>query len=145
MNDKIIDGMRKEGKPCRNIMLCGYIFAILMPLSIYLMNNDKYSDKDIILFAIAWVMFGTIGLYGWIYSIKYRLEFDNEKVYLKTLFRTIELNICDIKKYTCNRYRQSVFYQFNLFIDDRKVLINTRYKDEFEKVIKDYKIEQIIK
>jgi hypothetical protein len=137
--------MRKEGKPFRNIMLFGYIFAILMPLSIYLMNNDKYSDKDIILFAIAWVMFGTIGLYGWIYSIKYRLEFDNEKVYLKTLFRKIKLNLCDIKKYTCSRYRKSVFYQFNLFINDKKVLINTRYKDEFEKVLKDYKIEQIIK
>ena len=116
-----------------------------MPLSIYLMNNDKYSDKDIILFAIAGVMFGTIGLYGWLYSIKYRLEFDNEKIYLKTLFRTIELNICDVKKYTCSRYRKSVFYQFNLFINDKKVLINTRYKDEFEKVLKDYKIEQIIK
>ena len=145
MNNKIIDGMRKEGKPFRNIMLFGYIFAILMPLSSYLMNNDKYSDKDIILFAIAGFMFGTIGLYGWLYSIKYRLEFDNEKVYLKTLFRKIELNICDIKKYTCSRYRKSVFYQFNLFINDRKVLINTRYKDEFEKVLKDYKIEQIIK
>ena len=137
--------MRKECKPFRNIMLFGYIFAILMPLSIYLMNNDKYSDNDIILFAIAGVMFGTIGLYGWLYSIKYRLEFDNEKVYLKTLFRTIELNICDIKKYTCNRYRKSVFYQFNLFVMDKKVLINTRYKDEFEKILKDYKIEQITK
>ena len=145
MNNKIIDGMRKEGKPFRNIMLFGYIFAILMPLSIYLMNNDKYSDKDIILFVITGVMFGTIGLYGWLYSMKYKLEFDNEKVYLKTLFRTIELNICDVKKYTCNRYRKSVFYQFNLFINNRKVLINTRYKDEFEKVLKDNKVEQIIK
>ena len=145
MDIKIIDGMKKEGKPFRNIMLFGYIFAILMPLSIYLMNNDKYSDKDIILFAIAGVMFGTIGLYGWLYSMKYRLEFDNEKVYLKTLFRKMELNICDVKKYTCNRYRKSVFYQFNLFINNRKVLINTRYKDEFEKVLKDNKIEQIIK
>lgn len=145
MNNKIIDGMRKEGKPFRNIMLFGYIFSILMPLSIYLMNNDKYSDKDMILFAIAGIMFGTIGLYGWLYSMKYRLEFDSEKVYLKTLFRKIELNIGDVKKYTCNRYRKSVFYQFNLFINNRKVLINTRYKDEFEKVLKDNKIEQIIK
>lgn len=145
MNSKIIDGMRKEGKPFRNIMLFGYFFAILMPLSIYLMNNDKYSDKDIISFAIAGVMFGTIGLYGWLYSIKCRLEFDNEKVYLKTLFRKIELNICDVKKYTCSRYRKSVFYQFDLFINDKKILINTRYKDEFEKVLKDYKIEQTIK
>ncbi len=145
MNNKIIDGMRKEGKPFRNIMLFRYIFAIIMPLYIYLMNNDKYSDKDIILFAIAGVMFGTIGLYGWLYSTKYRLEFDSEKVYLKTLFRKIDLNICDVKKYTCNRYRKSVFYQFNLFINNRKVLINTRYKDELEKVLKDNKIEQIIK
>ena len=145
MNNKIIDGMRKEGKPFRNIMFFGYIFAILMPLSIYLMNNDKYSDKDIILFAIAGVMFGTIGLYGWLYSIKYRLEFNNQKVYLKTLFRKIELNLYDVKKYTCNRYRKSVFYQFKLFTNDRKVLINTRYKDEFEKILKDNKIEQIIK
>ena len=145
MSNKIIDGMKKEGKPFRNIMLFGYIFAILMPVSIYLMNNDKYSDKDIILFAIAGVMFGTIGLYGWLYSMKYRLEFDNEKVYLKTLFRKMELNICDVKKYACNRYRKSVFYQFNLFINNRKVLINTRYKDEFEKVLKDKKIEQTTK
>lgn len=145
MNNKIIDGMKKEGKPFRTIMLFGYIFAILMPLSIYLSNNDKYSDKDIILFAIAGVMFGTIGLYGWLYSMKYRVEFDNEKVYLKTLFRKIELNLCDVKKYTCNRYRKSVFYQFNLFTKDKKVLINTRYKDEFEKVLKDKEIEQITK
>lgn len=145
MNNKIIDGMRKEGKPFRNIMLFGYIFAILMPISIYLMNNDKFSDKDIILFAIAGVIFGTIGLYGWLYAKKYRVEFNDERIYLKTLFKKIELNICDVKKYTCNRYRKSVFYQFNLFINDRKVLINTRYKDEFEKVLKDNKIEQIIK
>lgn len=141
MNDKIIDGMRKEGKPFRNIMLFRYIFAIIMPLYIYLMNNDKFSDKDVILFAVAGVMFGTIGLYGWLYSIKYRLEFDNEKVYLKTLFRKIEFRICEVKKYTYKRYRKSVFYQFNLFINDKKVLINTRYKDEFEKVLKDNKID----
>ena len=145
MNNKIIDGMRKEGKPFRNIMLFGYIFAILMPLSIYLMNNDKYSDKDMILFTIAGIMYGTIGLYGWLYAIKYRVEFDNEKVYLKTLFRKIEFNIYDVKKYTCKRYRKSVFYQFDLFINGKKTLINTRYKDEFEKILKDNKIEQIIK
>lgn len=145
MDNRIIDGMKKEGKLFRNIMLLGYIFAILMPMSIYLMNNDKYIDKDIILFAIAWVMFGTIGLYGWLYAIKYRVEYDNERIYLKTLFKKIELNLCDVKKYTCNRYRKSVFYQFNLFIKGKKVLINTRYKDEFENVLKNNKIDQIIK
>lgn len=145
MDEKIIDGMKKEGKPFRNIMIFGYIMSILMPISICLMNNEKYSDRDIFLFAIVWFMFGTIGLYGWLYAIKYRVEFNGEKVYLKTLFKRIELNIYDIEKYTCNRYRKSVFYQFNLFIKGKKVLINTRHKDELEKILKDKKIEQIIK
>lgn len=125
------------------MILC-YLFAVLMPLVHYLRDNDKFSDIDILLFFLWGFILGSISLYGWLYALKYRVEFDNEKVYLKTLFRTMELNIGDIKKYTCNRYRKSVFYQFNLFINDKKVLINTRYKDEFEKVLKDYKNEQII-
>ena len=116
-----------------------------MPLMHYLTDNDKFSDTDILLIFLWCFILGSISLYGWLYALKYRVEFDNEKIYLKTLFRTIELNICDVKKYTCNRYRKSVFYQFNLFINDKKILINTRYKDEFEKVLNDYKIEQIIK
>lgn len=145
MDKKIIDGMKKEGKPFRNVMFFGYIFSILMPLSNYLMNNGKYSDKDILIIFLVCLMLGTIGLYGWLYAVKYRVEFDSEKVYLKTLLKKIELNICDVEKYICNRYRKSVFYQFNLFINGKKVLINTRYKDEFEKILKDNKIEQIIK
>jgi len=143
MNNKITDGMRKEGKPFRNIMLFGYIFAILMPISIYLMNSDKYSDKDIILFAITGVMFGTIGLYGWLYAVKYKVEVNEKKIHLKTLFGQVELNICDIEKYTCNRYKKSVFYQFNLFAKGKKVLVNTRYNKEFEAILRDNQIEQI--
>ncbi len=35
LDNKIIDKMKKEGRPFRNIMLFGYIFAILMPLFIF--------------------------------------------------------------------------------------------------------------
>ena len=145
MDNKIIDGMKKESKNPRNAMILCYLFAVLMPLVHYLIDNDKFSDIDILLIFLWCFILGSVGLYGWLYALKYRVEFDNEKVYLKTLFRKIEFNICDVKKYTCNRYRKSVFYQFNLFINDKKVLINTRYKDEFEKVLKDNEIEQIIK
>ena len=143
MGRQIIDGMKKEGKPFRNVMIFGYLLTILMPVSIYFINNVKYSDKEIFLFAFAWFMLGSLGLYGWIYAVKYRIEFNDEKVYLKTLFSKMELNICDIEKYTCNRYRKSVFYQFNLFIKGKKVLINTRYKDELEIILRNNKVEQI--
>ena len=69
----------------------------------------------------------------------------SDKILLKTLFRRVELNICDIEEYTCNRYNKSVFYQFNLFIKEKKILVNTRYKEEFEKILEDNKIYQIVK
>ena len=135
--------MKKEGKPFRNIMLFGYIFAILIPLSIYLMNNDKYSDKDIILFAIAGGMFGTIGLYGWLYTSKCKIVISNTNVKLKTLFKKEDINLCDVKQYTCKRYKKSKFWQFILYTNNKKILINTRYKEEFEEILKQNKIKNI--
>ena len=145
MEYKIIDGMKNEGKPVRNAMIFMYILTILMPLWNCLLNNEKYSNKDIILIAIYCFMFGTVGLYCWLYAIKYKVKINEEKVLLTTLFRNVEVDICDIEGCTCKRYRKSVFYQFNLFLKDKRVLVNTRYKDEFENILKDKKIEQIIK
>jgi hypothetical protein len=144
MDNKIIDEMKKEGKSFLRLAIFATILFALTYIYIYV-NEKNFQDKVVLSMLMVYSMFSLYGLYGWLYSIKYRVEFDNERVYLKTLFRKIELNICDVKKYTCNRYRKSVFYQFNLFINDKKILINTRYKDEFEKVLNDYKIEQIIK
>ena len=145
MDKQMIDGMKTEGKPFRNIMIFCYIFSIIMPTGIYFMKDSGFSNKDLILLVIFWLLLGTYSLYGWLYAIKYKLEFNDEKVHLKTLFKKIELDICDIEKYTCKRYRKTVFYQFNLFIKGKKVLINTRYKDEFEKILKGHNIEQITK
>lgn len=144
MDNKIVDGMKKEGKGFLKLTIFAIILFALTFVYMYI-NEKNFQDKAVLSMLMAYSMFSLFGLYGWLYAIKYRLEFDSEKVYLKTLFRKIELNICDVKKYTCNRYRKSVFYQFDLFINNRKVLINTRYKDEFEKILKDKKIEQIIK
>lgn len=145
MDNEIIDGMRKEGKPFRYVLILGYIFAILVPLSNYLMNDYKYRDGDVLIISLVCFILGTLGLYGWLYALRYRIEFNDEKIHLRTLFKKVEISICDIEKYTCNRYRKSVFYQFNLFIKDGKVLVFTRYKEKFEKVLKDNNIKQTTK
>lgn len=142
MNDKIIDGMKKEGKPFKYVMIFGYVFAILMLLSNYFIFDVKYSDADILKIFIICLMFGTFGLYGWLYAVTYKVEFTDDKVYLRTLFKKIKFNIIDIEKYTVKRYRKSVFYQFHLFINGKKILINTRYKDEFENILKSKGISQ---
>ena len=145
MNDKIIDGMKKEGKPFKYVMIFGYVFAIVCTIYLLLYNyffEDICSDADILKIFIICLMFGTYCLYGWLYSLTYKVEFNDDKVYLKTLFKKIELNINDIEKYTVKRYRKSVFYQFHLFINGKKILINTRYKDEFENILKSKGISQ---
>ena len=142
MNDKIIDGMKKEGKPFKYVMIFGYVFAILMLLSNYFIFDVKYSDAVILKIFILYLMFGTFGLYGWLYAVTYKVEFTDDKVYLRTLFKKIKFNIIDIEKYTVKRYRKSVFYQFHLFINGKKILINTRYKDEFENILKSKGISQ---
>lgn len=142
MNDKIIDGMKKEGKPFKYVMIFGYVFAILMLLSNYFIFVEKYSDAVILKIFIIYLMVGTFGLYGWLYAVTYKVEFTDDKVYLRTLFKKIKFNIIDIEKYTVKRYRKSVFYQFHLFINGKKILINTRYKDEFENILKSKGISQ---
>ena len=91
------------------------------------------------------LLFGCYFLYGYLYVYKYKVVVTNEKIVLKTLVKSVEVQFKDIKTYNCKRYRKSKFYQFLVFCKEKKILINTRYKDEFEKVLKDYKIEQIIK
>ena len=122
MDNKIIDGMKKEGKGFLKLAIFAIILLALTFVDMYV-NKKSFKDDVLVSMLIVYTLFLLYGLYEWLYAIKYRVEFDGEKVYLKTLFKKIELNLCDVKKYTCNRYRKSVFYQFNLFINEKKVLI----------------------
>lgn len=145
MEEKIIDGMKKESKLARDCMLFGFILVGLYILYYFTNKNENFSDKEILLMITFCLFVGVFGLYMWLYSIKYRVEFDSKKINLKTLFRKIEIDIHNVKNYTCNRYRKSEFYQFNLFVKGKKVLINTRYKDELEKILIDNNVEKVVK
>lgn len=69
----------------------------------------------------------------------------NEKIVLKTLFKSVEVQLKDIKNYNCKRYRKSEFYQFFVFCKEKKILINTRYKDDLEKLLKNNEFNNIQK
>jgi hypothetical protein len=142
MENLIIDGMQKEGKKIKYLVILGYGLTILSFVYAYV-NNKSILDDDVFMMLIVYFCFGTFGLYMWLYSIKYKLTISNDKINLKTLFSKIEINIDDINKYTCNRYNKSEFYQFNLYLKDKKILINTRYKEELIELLKDRGIEQL--
>ena len=136
------DDMVKESKTWKNPMLLFFVLAVLFPLTL-IWNNIKITE--FILGEVFFLIVGSYFLYGYLYAYKYKVVVTNEKIVLKTLFKSVEVQFKDIKTYNCKRYRKSEFYQFLVFCKEKKILINTRYKDEFEKVLKDYKIEQIIK
>lgn len=135
----ITDGMRKESKLFLIVMIFEAILAIVCPSVAYITNDGKYRSMDILLVCLLFVIFFLISLYGFLYSIKYKIEISKEKIVVSTLFRKFEVSVNKVIKYTCKRYGKSVFYQFRLYTNKDSVLVNTRYKDEFVKILELYK------
>lgn len=129
----INDNMLKESKMWKIPMIIFYVFAVIFPLALIW---NEMNTTEFVLGEVFHILLGSFFLYGYLYTYKYQVIVTNEKIVLKTLFRNIEIKIKDIKTYNCKRYRKSVFYQFLVFYKENKTLINTRYKDEFEKILK---------
>lgn len=127
------DDMVKESKTWKNPMLLFFVLAVLFPLTL-IWNNIKITE--FILGEVFFLIVGSYFLYGYLYAYKYKVVVTNEKIVLKTLFENVEVQFKDIKTYNCKRYRKSEFYQFLVFCKEKKILINTRYKDDLEKLLK---------
>ncbi len=148
MNRHIIDGMKKEGKVWKLLMLFGFTMGVLLPSASYLQKilglyvNKDPIDKNMFKMALLFLLVGIYGLYGWLYSIKYKLDITEDTIIIRSLFRNTQVNIKDITEYTFERYRKSVFYQFKLFINGKKIVLSTRYKDEFVAILEENQIKQ---
>ena len=130
----IKDDMVKESKTWKNPMIIFLALAALFPL-VLIWNNIK--TTEFILGEVFFILVGCYFLYGYLYAYKYKVVVTNEKIVLRTLFKSVEVQVKDIKTYNCKRYRKSEFYQFLVFWNEKKILINTRYKDDLEKLLKD--------
>ena len=142
MDIKINDGMKKEGKIYKDITIFAILLFLLTFLDVYV-NNKSFNDKTVMSMLIIYGMFIIVGLYGWLYTAKYKIDISNTNVKLKTLFKKEDISLYDVKKYTCKRYKKSKFWQFTLYTNNKKNLINTRYKEEFEEILKQNKIKNI--
>lgn len=138
----IDDGMKKEGKIYRNVMVFGYLFSIIVPLFLIFSKSEGYTNKDIFLFFVGFFLLGSIGLYGWLYTLNYKIHITKEKIIINTLFKKSEVNMGEIICYSCKRYKKSLFYQFQLYTKKKKYLVNTRYRDEFIALLKENNIFQ---
>lgn len=135
----IKDDMVKESKIWKNPMIIFFVLAILFPL-VLIWKNIK--TTEFILGEVFFILVGCYFLYGYLYAYKYKVVVTNEKIALKTLFKSIEVQFKDIKTYNCKRYKKSEFYQFLVFCKEKKILINTRYKDDFIDILKENNINE---
>lgn len=137
MNEIIlIDDMKKESKVWLIPMILFFLLSILCPISVKLVyQGNDFSDRDLIFATLIFILIASYFLYGYLYAIKYKVTVTTDKIILKTLFKNIQFNVSDIKNYYFKRYMKSVFYQFTIFYLDRKVLINTRYYEELDKIL----------
>ena len=133
--DSIIinDSMIKESKIWKIPMIIFYLLAALFPLAL-IFNDIKTSE--FILGEVFFILIGSYFLYGYLYACRYKVLVTNEKIVLKTLFKSVEIQFKDIRNYNCKRYRKSEFYQFLVFCKEKRILINTRYKDDLEVLLK---------
>lgn len=129
----IKDDMLKESKVWKKPMIIFLVLSVLFPL-VLIWKNIKVTE--FILGEVFFILVGFYFFYGYLYAYKYKVVVTNEKIVLKTLFKSVEVQFEDIKTYNSKRYRKSEFYQFLVFCEEKKILINTRYKDDFEKLLK---------
>ena len=113
----IKDDMVKGSKAWKNPMIIFFALAAFFPLVI-IWNNIK--TTEFILEEVFFILVGCYFLYGYLYAYKYKVVVTNEKIVLRTLFKSVEVQVKDIKTYNCKRYRKSEFYQFLVFGMKRK-------------------------
>lgn len=144
MEYKIVDGLKKEGKPCIAITIVSVVLLLLKLVYMYV-DKKGLQVKEELPILLGYFAFAIIGLYCWLYSIKYQVCIDDKRILLKTLFKKETIDICNIENYFYKRYKKSKFYQFYLTVKGNKVVVITRYKEDFENILIKNKIEKIIK
>ena len=131
-----VDNMKKESRLCFYPMIIFFSFSILCPIGVKLVpQSDGFSSGDLIAIVISYLLIACFFLYCYLYAIKYQVTVTQESVFLKTLFGSKRIYLSEIESYTCKRYRKSEFYQYNITYRGKRILINIRHYNEFDKIL----------
>ena len=127
------DDMVKESNRWKLPMILFFILVVCFPLG--LMWND-IPIVEVILGEVSFLLIFCYFLYGYLYTLRYKVVVTDEKIILKTLFKNMEISLKNIQNYDCKRYRKSEFYQFRIFCNGKQILIHTRHRGDLEKLLK---------
>ena len=140
INDTIIsDNMKKESIVIRSIMILSFVLTVGFPIA-GVIHDYFHQDcplLDIIIIDLVYFLLACFFLFEYIYTIKYNVMITKKQIQLKTMFKKLIINVADIKKYTYKRIAISGLYRFKIFYLDKMIIINTRYYETLDKMLKE--------
>ena len=134
----IKDDMLKESKYWKNPMFFSFFLTALFPTTL-VWNSMK--TIEFILGELSFFLIACFFLYAFLYTCKYKILVTSEKIILRTIFKSIEIQINEVSTYAYKRYRKTCFFQFTVFLKRGKVVLYTRYKDELKEILDRNKAE----
>ena len=141
INDTIIsDNMKKESKVVLSIMILFFVLTVGLPI-VSVIHFDYFHQDfpllDVIIGDLVFFIVACLLLFGFIYTIKYNVTIIKKQIQLKTISKNVIINVADIKEYTYKVTTTSGLNRFKIFYLDKKIIINTRYHEILDKMLKE--------
>lgn len=131
----LFDNMKKEA---RIQGIVSIIMLLFFTTGAVVKGTELFPIKHyIVLYILAFMC-----LYGCIYGNAYQLQIRKDCINLKYLFGKHEMQVSAITGYTCKKSAIS-FYQFKLFSKEKKLIIQTHYREKVIRFLNDSGIEKI--
>ncbi len=142
MEKYIEDNMKKEIKIP---LLCTIFIYFLFAVRLYMVfqRNENWTEGEHSLLLPLDFLGGTIGGISCIYVAKYRVKISKEKIIIKSLFVKKEVNIYEVEKYSYKWNKIYKIYQYTLYIENKKVMFNSHYKNEIEQILNENGAQKI--
>lgn len=142
MKEYIEDRMKKEIIiPLVLAIGCYFLFALSL-FNIF-QQNENWREGETLITLPMYFLFGTFGVFYSIDIAMYRVKINKEKIIIKSLFRKKEVNICEVKKYSYTWNKVYKIHQYTLFMGNKKVMLNSHYKNEIEQILNENGAQKI--
>ena len=125
----IEDSFKKEAKP---FVFAGIAFSFYAMISIIVLVVDDREISREIATRLSMISLPAciLAWYTYFWYSKYTLTIAHDQAIVKTLFGEHIVYLRDVVSYSCKKIRKQEWYQFELFIQNKRIKVRTHYKDK---------------
>lgn len=128
----ITDDLKQEGKIYRNLMIIAYALAIIYPMGGFASNaivgNNGFETRDLVICSIFLFAFGSVELFCWIITMRYRLTVKEDAFIIRVLSGQKEIPVKNVVGFSHKTAKKLCY--FRLYTNEGYHLVVTRYANE---------------